>query len=241
MNRAPSKMQAAALAPPAFAVAPLGETRSLGNRAYAALKRALSDTDIYAQRDEIRLDERRLSLQLGVSRTPIREAMNLLENEGFLRTRPRRGVFIVRKTKKEVVEMIQVWAALEGMAARLITQRASDADIAGLRRMFDDFVDHNPAEHIDEYSDANIEFHQAIVRLSGSRLIADLTENLFIHVRAIRKATIRKGDRAERSIVDHLNIVEALERRDTLAAERLAREHTLGLAEFVERHCDFLE
>jgi DNA-binding GntR family transcriptional regulator len=167
--------------------------------------------------------------------------MNLLESEGFLRTRPRRGVFIVRKTKKEVVEMIQVWAALEGMAARLITERASGADIAGLRRMFDDFAGENPAEHIDEYSDANIEFHQAIIRLSGSSLIAGLTENLFIHVRAIRRATIRKGDRAERSIADHLKIVEALERRDTEAAERLAREHTLGLAEFVERHCDFLD
>jgi DNA-binding GntR family transcriptional regulator len=241
MNRNPGKMQANALATAAFAVAPLGAMHSLGNQAYAALKQALSDTDIYAQREEIRLDERSLSLQLGVSRTPIREAMNLLENEGFLRTRPRRGVFIVRKTKKEVVEMIQVWAALEGMAARLITQRASDADIAGLRRMFDDFADQNPAEHMDEYSDANIEFHQAIMRLCGSQLIAGLTENLFIHVRAIRKATIRKGDRAERSIVDHLNIVEALERRDTEAAERLAREHTLGLAEFVERHCDFLD
>jgi DNA-binding GntR family transcriptional regulator len=241
MNHDPGKIRPEPPAAPAFAVAPLGAVHSLGNQAYAALKRALSDTDIYAQREEIRLDERSLSLQLGVSRTPIREAMNLLENEGFLRTRPRRGVFIVRKTKKEVVEMIQVWAALEGMAARLITQRASDADIAGLRRMFDDFVGQNPAEHVDEYSDANIEFHQAIMRLSGSQLIASLTENLFIHVRAIRKATIRKGDRAERSIVDHLNIVEALERRDTEAAERLAREHTLGLAEFVERHCDFLD
>lgn len=241
MNPAGNKLRREALAPAAFAVAPLDATRSLGNQAYVALKRALSETDIYAQPDEIRLDERRLSLQLGVSRTPIREAMTLLENEGFLRTRPRRGVFVVRKTRKEVVEMIQVWAALEGMAARLITQRASDGDIAGLRRMFDDFADQNPAERVDEYSDANIQFHQAIMRLSGSQLIADLTENLFIHVRAIRKATIREGDRAERSIVDHLNIVEALERRDTGAAERLAREHTLGLAEFVERHCDFLD
>lgn len=241
MTRATLKTRAREPAPAAFEVAPIGSAHSLGAQAYAALKRALSDTDIYAGPGEIRLDERSLSLQLGVSRTPIREAMNLLESEGFLRTRPRRGVFIVRKTKKEVVEMIQVWAALEGMAARLITQRASDADIAGLRRMFDDFAGANPAEHIDEYSDANIEFHQAIIALSGSGLIAGLTENLFIHVRAIRRVTIRKGDRAERSIADHLKIVEALERRDTEAAERLAREHTLGLAEFVERHCDFLD
>jgi DNA-binding GntR family transcriptional regulator len=222
-------------------VKPLAAVRSLRSQAYWALRRALDEADIYARPDEIRLDERQLSRQLGVSRTPIREAMTLLENEGFLRTRPRRGVFIVRKTKKEIIEMIQVWAALEGMAARLISLRAADGDIAGLRRMFDDFVDEHPARRIDEYSDANIAFHQAMVRLSGSDLIAGMTGNLVVHVRAIRQATIRKGDRAERSIADHLRIVEALERRDTEAAERLAREHTLGLADFVERQCDFLD
>ena len=82
--------------------------------------------------------------------------------EGFLRTEPRRGIFIVRKTKKQIIEMIEIWAALESMAARLATLNASDADIAALRRMFDEFRTSTPAEHIDEYSDANIAFHQAI-------------------------------------------------------------------------------
>ena len=67
--------------------------------------------DIYDHPQEIRLDERRLSEGLGVSRTPIREAMTLLEQEGFVRTRPRRGIFVVRKTKREIVEMITVMAA----------------------------------------------------------------------------------------------------------------------------------
>ena len=89
------------------------------------------DADIYAHREEIRLDERQLSQAARrVSRTPIREAMTLLEQEGFLRTVPRRGVFIVRKTKKQIIEMIEMWAALESMAARLATINASDADIA---------------------------------------------------------------------------------------------------------------
>ena len=71
--------------------------------AYAALKRAITAMDIYDRPEEIRLDERRLSEGLGVSRTPIREAMTLLEQEGFVRTRPRRGIFVVRKTKREIV------------------------------------------------------------------------------------------------------------------------------------------
>jgi DNA-binding GntR family transcriptional regulator len=224
-----------------LALQPLNANVSFRDQAYASLKQAIMSADIYAHRDEIRLDERQLSQALGVSRTPIREAMTLLEQEGFLRTVPRRGVFIVRKTKKQIIEMIEMWAALESMAARLATLNASDADIGALRHMFDEFRNSTPTEHIDEYSDANIAFHQAIIALSGSHLMGKTIENLFIHVRAIRRITISQRDRAERSIVDHMRIIEALERRDTELAERLVRQHSLDLAAHVEKYGDFLD
>jgi DNA-binding GntR family transcriptional regulator len=166
--------------------------------------------------------------------------MTLLEQEGFLRTVPRRGVFIVRKTKKQIIEMIEVWAALESMAARRATLNASDTDIGALRHMFDEFHTLAPSEHLHEYSDANIAFHQAIIHLSGSHLIGKTIENLFIHVRAIRRMTISQKDRASRSIADHMRIIEALERRDTELAERLVRQHSLDLAAHVDQYCDFL-
>jgi len=213
--------------------------------AYAALKRAICAMDIYDHAREIRLDERRLSEGLGVSRTPIREAMTLLEQEGFVRTLPRRGIYVVRKSKREIVEMITVMAALESMAARLAALRATDADIADLRRLMAEFrTGSNGAEageRLAEYSDANIAFHQAIIRMSGCAMLAEMTENLFIHMRAIRKITIHQDNRAARSVVDHMAIIEALERRDPELAERLAREHTLGLAAHVEQHGDFLD
>lgn len=224
-----------------LSVQPINAGASLRDQAYAMLRQAIADADIYQSHDEIRLDERVLSEAMGVSRTPIREAMTLLEQEGFLRTVPRRGIYIMRKTKREIVEMIQMWAALESMAARLATQNATDAEIAQLRSMFDSFRDSTPAEHIEEYSDANIVFHQAIVQLSKSQIIMDTIRNIFIHVRAIRKMTISQSDRAARSIVDHLRIIEALEKRDTELAERLVRQHSLDLADYVERHCDFLD
>ena len=220
---------------------PLKVAASFRDQAYAALKQAITDADIYAHREEIRLDDRVLAQALGVSRTPIREAMTLLEQEGFLRTVPRRGVFIIRKTKKQILEMIEMWAALESMAARLATLNASDKDIGKLRHMFDAFRNETPSEHIEEYSDANIAFHQAIIGLSGSHLMGQTIENLFIHVRAIRRMTISQSDRAERSIVDHMRIIEALEQRDTELAERLVRQHSLDLAAHVARHCDFLD
>ena len=223
-----------------LALTPLN-SMSLRDQAYALLKEAISSTDIYSQRQPLRLDERELMQALGVSRTPIREALSILEQEGFVRTLPRRGIFIVRKSKREIIEMIQMWAALESMSARLATLHAPDAEIAKLRHLFDEFQNSPPAEHIGEYSDANIAFHQMIIRLGGSRLIADATKNLFIHVRAIRKATISQDNRAARSIIDHLKIIEALERRDTELAVRLTRQHTLDLAAHVERYCDFLD
>jgi DNA-binding GntR family transcriptional regulator len=226
---------------PPLALKRLSANVSFRDQAYAALKQAILDADIYGQAEEIKLDERQLGAALGVSRTPIREAMTLLEQEGFLRTEPRRGVFIVRKTKKQIVEMIEMWAALESMAARLATINASDEDIGALRHMFDEFNNSMPADHIDEYSDANIAFHQAIIRLSGSHLMGKTIENLFIHVRAIRRMTISQNDRAARSIVDHMGIIEALERRNTELAERLVRQHSLDLAAHVEKHCDFLD
>jgi DNA-binding GntR family transcriptional regulator len=229
------------VAMPRLDVKPIDTQSSFRTQAYNALKQAITSVNIYSQPHEIRLDERQLSQDLGVSRTPIREAMTLLEQEGFVKTLPRRGIFVVRKTKREIIQMIEVWAALESLAARLITLRASDAEIATLRRLFDEFQGgHSPEGHLDEYSDANIKFHQAIIKMSGNQCIADMTENLFIHVRAIRQMTIGQNDRAQRSIVDHLKIIEALERRDTEAAEKLTRQHTLDLAAHVEKHCTFL-
>jgi len=230
--------QAPAVLPP---LSPINVSVSLRDQAYAAIRHMITEADIYAHAEEIRLDEKQLSQQLGVSRTPIREAITLLEQEGFLRTVPRRGVFIVRKTKKQIIEMIEVWAALESMAARLATLNAPDADVGALRHMFDEFHSSAPSEHLHEYSDANIAFHQAIIQLSGSHLMGKTIENLFVHVRAIRRMTISQKDRASRSIADHMRIIEALERRDTELAERLVRQHSLDLAAHVDRYCDFLD
>jgi DNA-binding GntR family transcriptional regulator len=227
-------------APATLALVPLNST-SLRDQAYALLKSAIADTDIYDPKQELRLDERQLTAALGVSRTPIREALSVLEQEGFIRTIPRRGIYIVRKSKREMIEMIQMWAALESMAARLATLNAPDAEIAKLRHIFDEFQSSPPSEHLCEYSDANIAFHTAVIALGGSQMIVDTTRNLLIHVRAIRRATITQSDRAARSIIDHLKIIEALEKRDTELAERLTRQHTLDLAAHVDRYCDFLE
>ena len=168
--------------------------------------------------------------------------MTLLEQEGFVRTVPRRGIFIVRKTKREIIEMIEMWAALESMAARLATLNASDADIAKLRHMFDEFVNEAPAEHIHEYSEANIAFHQAII--AAFRLASDGQDDReSVHPRArdsppddLAEAIAR---RARSSIT--CGSSRRWSARDTELAERLVRQHSLDLAAHVEKYCDFLD
>lgn len=220
---------------------PLEDISTFADRAYAALKDVIVSLDLYGQRGEVRLDERRLAEDLGISRTPVREAMAQLEREGFVRSVPRRGVYVVRKTKREVVEMITAWAALESMAARLITQHASDAEIARLRDMFATFEDGRLHAKLDEYSEVNIQFHQAIIAMSGNRALTELAANLFTHMRMIRRKTIGEQDRADRSIRDHMNIIQALEARETARAEELVRQHALGLAEHVAKYADYLD
>jgi DNA-binding GntR family transcriptional regulator len=222
-------------------IEPIDTSFSFKNKAYAALKNVIVSMDIYRSRNDIRLDERQLAQDFGISRTPVREAMAQLEREGFVRSVPRRGVYIVRKTKKEVIELITAWAALESMAARLITENSIDADIASLRRMFATFENGQILAHLDEYSEVNIEFHQAIIRMSGNSVLISMAENLFTHMRMIRRKTIVEKDRAIKSIRDHMSIIEALEARDTDRAEELVRIHALGLAEHVAKYADYLD
>ena len=227
--------------PPHPALAPIDVTPSFKHKAYTALKNAIVAMDIYRSRDDIRLDERKLAQDFGISRTPVREAMAQLESEGFVRSVPRRGIYVMRKTKREVIEMIAVWAALESMAARLMTKVATQEEIAGLRKMFATFENGRLRAHLDEYSDVNIEFHQTIIRLSRNAVLVALAENLFTHMRMIRRKTIVEKDRVDRSIRDHMSIIEALEKRETARAEQLVRDHALGLAEHVERYADYLD
>ncbi len=219
---------------------PLQVVAGLRGPVSEAIRRAITEMDIYNHVGALWLDERELSRDLGVSRTPIREALGFLEQKGLVRSVPRRGVYVVRKTKREIVEMITVWAAIEGMAARLAASRATEQELEALHAVFAAFAD-DPSAHLSEYSQANMTFHKTIIHMGGCALMSELADDMFIHMRAVRAVTMGQDNRAQRSVADHTNIVAALRRRDPDLAERLVREHTLGLAAHVEKHGDALD
>ena len=222
-------------------IVPLAQSKGLKIQVYEALRELIGRMDIYTSTQPIRLDERALGEQLGVSRTPVREAISRLEQEGIVENIARRGAFVVRKNKDEILDIVDVWAALESMAARLATNRASDAEIAQLRKNFSTYDGDEARAHIDEYSDTNIEFHQTIIRLGHSELITQMADQLFFHMRAIRASTIKDRDRVAQSVMDHSRIIEAIEERDAYHAEQLVRDHALELAKHIERYVDYLD
>lgn len=212
---------------------PVDSSFSLGDHIYGVLREAILDMKVYDEGTDLRLDERALSEALKISRTPVREALVRLEQDGFVEVRARKGVFVLRKSLREIMEMITVWAALESMAARLVTERASDEEIRSLRAMAGRFSRDDATAHIEEYSEANIAFHQRILELSQCSMLKTIADGLFLHMRAVRRKAMAEEDRSSRSVADHLGIIEALEDRDADRAAREVREHTMRLHDHV--------
>ncbi len=219
---------------------PVAVNFTLKDHIYGVLRDAILDMNIYDDETDLRLDERQMAEQLGISRTPIREALTRLEQEGFVEIAPRRGVYVKRKSLDEILEMITVWAALESMAARLGCERASESEIAQLRQIGTQFTKDNAKAHLSEYSEANIEFHLCVLGLSKCRMLQDIANGLFTHLKAVRRKALRDSSRADRSVVDHMNIIEAIEDRNAELASELVREHTLRLHNYIRRSWKFI-
>lgn len=212
---------------------PVDGSFSLGDHIYGVLREAILDMNVYDPATDLRLDERALADALKISRTPVREALVRLEQDGFVEVRARKGVFVLRKSLVEIMEMITVWAALESMAARLATERASDTEIASLRALAGRFGSDDAGAHIEEYSESNIAFHQRILELSRCAMLKTIADGLFLHMRAVRRKAMAEKDRSARSVAEHIGIIEAIEARDADRAGREVRNHTMRLHDHV--------
>ena len=213
---------------------PIATDFTIKDHLYEVIRDHILSIDIYAMDEELRLDERQLASQLGVSRTPIREVLARLAQDGLVEILPRKGVFIHRKSMSDILDMVITWAALESMAARLATKVASDDDFILLRRFALNNTASSGEMQISEYSDANIKFHQTILELSGCALLKTTADQLFMQMAAIRRRAIHEDDRASRSVSDHMQIIDALEARDADLASNLVREHTMRLHDHIQ-------
>jgi DNA-binding GntR family transcriptional regulator len=213
---------------------------SLSERAYEAIKESLLQMDLTDLSVEDRIDERGLAEQLGVSRTPLREAINRLVLEGFLTVVPRKGIFVVKKSKKEIVEILLVRATLEGLAARLATQYVTEKDIRQLEKIIAPFDSINTiGKKSLKFSNANVEFHERILKLSQCQVLIDLASNLFAHIHWIRTKAAGFAERFKVAHRGHRAIIEALAKRDPELAEKRMRQHIEILAQYIDKNVQF--
>jgi DNA-binding GntR family transcriptional regulator len=173
------------------------------------------------------LDEVELATRFGVSRTPIREALNLLLGEGLVESRPRRGAVVAQITPHRLIEMFEVMAELEAMCARLAARRASEADLAALDAAHEECRTAAAAHDTDAYFYANERFHFAIYGASHNGFLFEQASSLQRKLRPYRRLQLRVRHRLQRSFEEHQAILDALHAGQAEAAMGHVRNHVV--------------
>ena len=210
---------------------------NLSEMVYASIKKSIVNMDWSNSPREMKLDERRIAAKLGVSRTPLREAIKRLMAEGFVRVESRKGLFVVNKSKADMQEILLVRSALEGLGARLAATRATQDDLHRMKMIFSPFTKKGMTRNYLKYSEANIKFHEFILQLSQCRKLIEMAGNIFDHMRWIRSWSIYNASfqrRFPKVHKEHLEIIRAIERRDPDLAEKRIKAHIEGLLHLLE-------
>lgn len=195
---------------------------SLGNQAYQELKRIILGRQIPPGE---KLNEGELAKALGISRTPIREAINRLEKEGLVDIFPQRGAFVVQFSAKDVFELFLIRENLEGLAAYLSAERMDGKNLARLESCVQGFEDHFSAKDIERYSREDFKFHQTIVNLSEAKRLINLVSSLHDHIRMFRLTTVGLSGRMKTSLAEHREIIESFRGKNPEECERKMRQH----------------
>jgi DNA-binding GntR family transcriptional regulator len=182
------------------------------------------------------LDERTLAADLEVSRTPIREAIGQLVKEGIVEYRPYRGNFIRTFTEKQVNDLFLVRASLEALAVRLAMPKISQEVADNIHRILDRVHEALEQEDMITYSDADREFHETIIHLTGNEPLIDALDRLGFQIQMIRTIANRDPHVVERTHHERPRILAALEARDAELAAKLMEEHIDGVRQAVVAH-----
>ena len=196
--------------------------RPLGQEATILLRRLIMRGELTPGE---RLVEERLGQQLGLSRTPIREALHRLEQEGLLLKRPRGGYEVRPLTPEEVEEAVGVRGVLEGYAGELAARRAQPKQIKDLERNLEQFQEALVKQDEVRLVELNTRYHELLYQAANSTLLHHMLSELQEEVERISRAIMMSVQAGQWSVNDHRAVLEALKARDAAKAGRLCREH----------------
>ncbi len=172
-----------------------------------------------------RLMEVQMAERLGVSRTPIREAIRKLELEGLVVMVPRKGAYVADLSIKDITDVLEIRAALEGLAAGLASLRISDEEIEELETAAMKFHKAIENDNFDAMIQHDIEFHEIIFRATRNEKLVQLSSNLREQVQRFREIYISKANKSKDLAREHYEIADAISKRNIDSAEKLARKH----------------
>lgn len=195
---------------------------SLTDRVYKVLKEKIVRQELESG---TRLVEKEMADQLGISRAPVREAIGQLKAEGLVVVSPRRGVFVVDLSSKDIKGLYEVREALESLAVKLSMSVLTDEHITQLRRIVKEYdVAMNGGNYVLCF-DLDKEFHTYLVMISDNKKLIDVLANLEGSIQVTRWINCKRTERKEISVREHKKIVNALAKRDAGLACKLIAEH----------------
>ena len=180
--------------------------------------------------------EMHLSKELGVSRTPIREALRRLEQE-YLIELSTKGAKIIGISKKEILDMYEVRIRIEGIASKLAAEVISEEGKKELCDLVELQEFYTQKKNVDGIKDIDSEFHDAVYRHSGSTVFYEILNSLHKKVVKYRKASIQNNERSYQSVKEHRAICDAIVSGDSLLAEKLTIEHIKNARESIMKVC----
>ena len=172
-----------------------------------------------------RLMELQLAAKLGVSRTPIREAIRMLEQEGLAVTIPRKGAEVARMTEKDMEDVLQIRDALDELAASIACEQISEEELAELRHTMHEFEESTKTGDVKRIAEADVRFHDIIYHATRNVKLENMLNNLREQMYRYRLEYIKDADKRQILMVEHEHILKALTLRHIQEAKMAVREH----------------
>ncbi len=200
---------------------------NLRDQTYEILKNMIITREILPGK---KISEETLAQEIGVSRTPIREALFRLEHEGIVKIIPRRGAFVVKQSKENIIEILQIREVLEALIVRLVTPLLKESDIRELRSCLEK-LRATPEEerHVIEYTDSELEFHDLLRKKCPNQMLRRMMEMVNARLQIIRLRTVVLPGRAQKTLDEHAAILEMIEKGNAEEAELLMRRHVISV------------